>query len=120
MKKIFGSIVAFGFPVFAFAEVITDAESLITLFYKYSNIAISVLISFAVVFIVYAIVKYAVMGADDEEKRKTAKTQIIWGVIGLAIILSLWGLVRFVTRTFDTGSNTAPTSEFPRVQRTQF
>lgn len=118
MKKIFGSLVAFLLPAFAFAEVITDANSLIDLFYKYSNIAISVLISFAVVFIVYAIVKYAVMGADDEEKRKTAKTQIIWGVIGLAVILSLWGLVRVVTRTFDTGTNTAPINEFPKVQRT--
>ncbi len=123
MKKLFGSIVAFGLPVFALAQVQTrvgDINDAIRIFYQYGNVAISILISVAVIFIIYGIVKYAVMGADDEEKRGAAKQQIIWGVIGLAAILSIWGLVRFVTTTINTGPNQAPTSNFPKVQPYNF
>lgn len=119
MKKLFAAVFVLGLPVLASAQnVITNADSIIDVFYKYSNIAISALISLAVVFIVWGVVKYAIIGADSEDKRKEAKNQIIWGVIGLAVILSIWGLVRLVTNTFNTGDNRAPVEKFPEVRRT--
>ncbi len=118
MKKIIGTAIGFALPALAFAQTpITNANDIIDQFYRYGNIAINVAISLAVIYIVWGVVKYAVMGADDEEKRGKAKEQVIYGVIGLAIILSIWGLVRIVTNTFSTGSNNAPTQDFPQIRR---
>lgn len=116
MKNLIATLGAIGLPTFVSAAVINNADDIINEAFRYGNIAIALLIAFAVVYIVYAIVIYVIKG-DDEEKLKAAKSKILWGVIGLAAILSIWGLVRIVKSTFYTGTNTAPTGEFPVIQR---
>ena len=51
--------------------------------------------------------------AEDEEARKTGRKMIIWGIIGIFIMLSIWGLVRVLTNTTNL-NNTAP--PVPQVQ----
>lgn len=65
-----------------------------------------VLIALGVVYFVYGVVTYFI--ASDEEAKTSGKDRIIFGVIGLAVILSIWGLVRIVTNTFGT-EQPAPT-----------
>lgn len=118
MKKILGSIAAFALPALAFAQTpINNANDIIDLFYRYGNIAINIAISLAVIYIVWGVVQYAIMSEDSDENRKVAKNKVLYGVIGLAVILSIWGLVRIVTNTFQTGSNNAPTQDFPQIRR---
>ena len=37
--------------------------------------------------------------AGDEKGREEGKSRMIWGIIGLFVIVSMWGLVRFVGET---------------------
>lgn len=121
MKKILASAIGFGLPVLAFAQTLSNADSVIAMFYRYSNIAIAVLISIAVLVIVYGVVMTFILGADDSEKRKAGREKIIYGIIGLAVILSIWGLVGLVTNTFRvSGGNNAPTGEFPQIPQPRF
>ncbi|MES2216030.1 MAG: pilin [Patescibacteria group bacterium] len=86
-------------------------------FINLGNTFLQVLIAFAIIWIVFNIVRYMIVGADSDEKRATARQAIIWGVIGLAIILSIWGIVNVVIKTFVFDNNTAPTGQFPCIPK---
>jgi bacteriorhodopsin len=112
MKKLIVSIATF-LPAVAFAQPITDVNSLT---YKLTNIGntfIQILIAFAVIWIIYNVVRYIIK--SDSEDRKPIGMSILYSIVGLFVILSIWGLVRILTNTFRTDT-TAPTNQFPQVQ----
>lgn len=79
---------------------ITNAGTLAQKLIAMSNVVIWVLVSLAVVFIVWNAVQF-IMHADAEDDRKKYRGAIIWGIVGLAVIMSLWGLVNILRRTFN-------------------
>src|SRR6185369_5264186 len=96
-------------------QAITDVNSLTNKFTNLGNTAIQILIAFAVIWIIYNVVRYLIMGGEDPEKRKAAGSAILWGIVGLFVILSIWGLVRILTNTFRTDT-TAPVNQYPTIQ----
>ena len=62
--------------------------------------AVILLIALAVVFFLYGILKYITAG-DDEEKRTKMKNTIIYGIIGLFVMISFWGIVNILINTFE-------------------
>ncbi len=115
MKKIIAaSIVAFA-PALAFAQTaqITDVNSLSNKLINLGNLFTYLLIAAAVIFIIWNIVIYLIKGGSDEEARKKASSSILWGIVGLFIILSIWGLVNILINTFSTR---APDTRIPQVQ----
>lgn len=115
MKKTLGlAVFASAFPVLASAQQITDVNSLLAKLVSIGNALIPIFISFAVIYLVYAIVVYIIAG--DEDKKKEGKTMVIYGIIGLFLILSIWGLVGLLRRSFNFGSNQqVPYQEFPTI-----
>lgn len=75
------------------------------------NAVIPVLIALGVVYFVYGVITYVI--ANDEEAKKTGRDRIIYGIIGLAVIVAVWGLVNILVKTFvpqgNTGVITLPT-----------
>ncbi len=92
-------------PALAFAA--TDFDSLVTLIISMLNQVIKVLVAVAVVIFLYGVVKYVVSGGD-EEKKSAARNTIIYGVIGLFVMVSVWGLVGILSNTFNLQTNTPP------------
>ena len=112
MKKFVVGIASF-LPSLAFAQAITDANSLTDKLTRLGNTFIGILIAFAVIWIIWNVVRF-IMNADNPEKRAPIQSAILWGIVGLFVILSIWGLVRILTNTFRTDTTT-PTSQFPVV-----
>lgn len=61
------------------------------------------LISIAFITFLWGVFKYFILGADDETARATGRQFVLWGLIGLAIIMSVWGLVWIVGLTLGLG-----------------
>lgn len=73
------------------------------------NSVIPVLVALGVVYTVWGIVQYMIGGG--EEAKTEGRDRIIYGVIGLAVIVGLWGLVVLVLDTFGAPDQySAPTS----------
>ena len=72
--------------------------------------AVIILISLAVVFFLYGILKYISRG-DDEESQKKGKNIMIYGIIGLFVMISFWGIVNILINTFEL--DTYPYVEVP-------
>lgn len=113
MKKLIALGISLA-PLSAFAQQIIDDKSLVNKVTNIGNTVVTLLISFAVIYIIYNVVRYLIAGGDPE-KRKAGGMGILWGVIGLFVILSIWGLVAILTNTFGTNNN-VPTEKFPQVR----
>lgn len=60
------------------------------------------LIALGVVFFVWGVISYVIAG--DEEAKTAGRDRMIFGIIGLAVIIGVWGLVKIVTNTFELTS----------------
>ena len=100
-------------PSIAFASLsapVTDANSLVLKTQSFIYVAIWALVSLGVLFVIWNAVR-SIIHADDAEKRKTYQAAIIWGIVGLFAILSIWGLVTILQNTFGTNNYVAPSSQ---------
>jgi uncharacterized membrane-anchored protein len=68
---------------------------------------VPLLVSLAVAGFVYGIIKYF-LNPENEEKRKEGKTFMVWGLIALFVIVSIWGIVRIFSNSFGTGNPAIP------------
>lgn len=57
------------------------------------------LITIATVSFIWGIIQYF-LNPDNEEKRKKGKDYLLWGLIGLFVMVSVWGLVGVFSNTF--------------------
>ena len=83
---------------------ISDISTVLCKISQLLNSVIPVLIALGVVYFVWGVITYVI--SDDEEAKKKGRNRIIYGIIGLAVIVAMWGLVGILTNTFGlTGTN---------------
>ncbi len=61
----------------------------------------------AMAFFIWGVVQYMLANAD-EHKRETGKQYMVWGIIGLTVMVSMWGLVNILAGTFGLDSSFIP------------
>jgi len=69
---------------------------------------IPLLFAVATVFFVWGAVKFFIINAAEEAKREQGKQFMIWGIVALTVMLSVWGLVELLTGTFGVGGSVLP------------
>jgi bacteriorhodopsin len=100
MKKIIAFVIAAS-PALALAQQpITDINSAAQKATNIGNLFVGILISFAVLWIIFNVVRYLIAGGDED--RKKGGWAIFYGIVGLFVILSIWGLVAILKNTFRT------------------
>lgn len=95
-------------------EIIPKAEaSVVTLMKSINRVIINPLIIFlfalAVVYFIYGLARY-LLSPDNEEVRKTSKSHMLWGIVGMFIMISVFGILSIVMNTFgieNKGPNSA-------------
>lgn len=116
MKKrliVLSSLVAVGAPLWVFAQgavdmcagSITPIQGVLCTIRDIMNTIIPILIVLGVIYFIWGIVQYMIGG--DEEAKKKGRDKIIYGLIGLVVIVAMWGLVGLITRTFGINNNPA-------------
>lgn len=63
------------------------------------------LIGLAVVWFIWNVVKYAM--SNEEDGKDKAKSQMIHGIIAIAVIVSIWGIVAILRKAFGTEGGSA-------------
>ncbi len=66
---------------------------------KLLEVVVYALMSFALLVFLYGLTRY-MLGAGDDSKREESRTYIIYGIIGLFVMVAMWGLVGVLTSTF--------------------
>jgi hypothetical protein len=105
MKKIamgLTSLLAFT-PALAFAQ--TSAATILGTISAILNTLIPILIVAGVVFFLYGVLMYVVAATPD--KKEDGKQKMLWGVIGLFVMVGFWGLIGVISNTFGIATGGA-------------
>ena len=116
MKKfIFGSIVALA-PVLALALGGTGSggglADMLGIVRDLINTLLPVVIALALLYFFWGLAKF-ILAAGDEAARSEARSIMIWGVIALFVMVSVWGLVNVLVQTFNLDTSETPIPEAP-------
>lgn len=64
---------------------------------------IPLLITLCVIVFIIGIIKY-IAGADEATKREEGRNFMIYGIVALFVVVSVWGLVGIIQGTFGLGN----------------
>ena len=97
--------------------LVTFLNAVRTLF----GLSVPIFVSLALIYFVYGVLEYVgvaekiISGADGKsEAKKSGKDKIIWGIVGMFIIVSVWGLVALIGNTFNIESGGSSGVEIPQ------
>lgn len=64
---------------------------------------VPLLIGLAVVLFIYGVIIF--MFSDGGEKKEDGKSYMIWGIVGIFVMVSVWGLVAVLQSTFQLSND---------------
>lgn len=64
-----------------------------------ANSAIPVLVALSLLYFIWGLASW-ILNTADTEKHKAGRDRMIWGVVTLFVIVSIWGIVNILTATF--------------------
>jgi len=125
MRKFIAVVFSFLAPVAVMAQQVNvgpayagnqNAFTLLSTGQSLMNLIIRVLVGLAILMIIWGVVQFIIAGASGgEEAQKKAKGTILYGILGLFVITTIWGLVGIVRRTLGTGTPGSDATVLPCV-----
>ncbi len=105
MKKIIYSALAFA-PVLTFAQSLGNLSALVSDFGGIIAKIIPIMFALAIIYFFWGLVVF-LRAAGDPKAQEAGRNQMIWGVIAIAVMLSIYGLVYWLQQNLGI-SNTGP------------
>ncbi len=100
---------AFTTPLLASAQNVSgDLTGFVRVVGNIVNMLVPLVSTLAIVFFFYGLAKY-VLNAGDEEKKGEGKDIMIWGVLAMFVLTTIWGIIGFLQKT--VGNVQGPTSQ---------
>ncbi len=108
MKKlVHGLTIAAAFaPLFVFAQGLGNLKTLLTAIGDLVKAATPIVIGLALLVFFWGLIKY-IFSSGDEEGRKAARGYMIGGVIALFVMVSIFGLIKFIGSAVGVGQDTS-------------
>ena len=94
-------------PAISMAAGVQNVSGLMDLVLKIINGLIPIIFVLALVYFLYGVIKF--MTSEGDDAKNVAKEKILYGIIGLFVMVSVWGLVGILKGGFfgsPTGGNT--------------
>ncbi|QQG42796.1 MAG: hypothetical protein HYW15_01130 [Candidatus Giovannonibacteria bacterium] len=95
---------AFALPLFAYAANVT---SILAQLESVLNRVIPILMIVATIVFLWGVIRYVTAGGD-EEKLADGRRFIIFGLVGLFVMIAIWGVVRAIVAQFGVGGGVIP------------
>jgi uncharacterized membrane protein YidH (DUF202 family) len=89
----FSSKIAYAAPGESFNSFVGHVDTLII------NPLIKLLFALAIGYFLYGVLEF-IMNQENEEKKTTGKQHMIWGIIGIAIMMGVFTIMTILLNTF--------------------
>jgi hypothetical protein len=116
MKKsltfITSTVVVLSAPFAVFAQNLGYVNTFVTQIKGVVALLPSLLVGLAVVLFSWGLVKF-LLAAGDDKAREEAKSLMVWGLIAILVMVSIWGIVALLQGVFNIGGGGALTPAIP-------
>lgn len=106
LKKVLPYAVAIAAPFMAAAQTVFTITDNVK---KLLNNVIPILLIIGTIVFLWGVIMFLTAGAD-EEKRTNARSLMIYGLVGLFVMVAVWGIVNVLVGFFGVGGTGIPTS----------
>src|SRR3989338_1290889 len=72
-----------------------------------NKFVIPLIFALALAAFIWGVMQFFILNPDEEAKREEGKQFILWGIVALAVMLSVWGLVKILGKTFGLDTSNA-------------
>lgn len=107
-------LAALALPLLASAQIAANAQSgifgLLTLAARVLNTLVGLFVLAAIVVFFWGLIKYL---RDVGEQKSEGLHTMIWGIVAIFVMVSIWGLIRIVQQTFGLDSAAANQAILP-------
>jgi hypothetical protein len=93
------SLLAFALPSAAFAAPPRNFAEAVNMFLGYVQVLIPLIFALTFIVLSWGIVKAWILNDGNAEKVGEGRTLVVWGIIGLAVMSGLWGILALVRRS---------------------
>mgnify|MGYP001575996230 CR=1 FL=1 len=107
--SLFLALIFYLLPLLAYARTITEVITGTDRAFRTGIIGITFI--FVTIIFFWGVVIFIAKG-DNPEERKKGKTMMLWGIIGIAVIASVWGVVEILINFFGVGNVPTPQPKF--------
>ncbi len=105
MKKLALIAAALALPLVSFAVGLSNIETMTQSIGRIVNLLIPIAFALAILGFFWGLVSY-IFGKEDNKDK--AKKTMLWGVVAIFVMASIWGLVRFLGDAFGLSNQTQP------------
>ena len=95
------------------ANVLDPVGNSVSTFGGIVNTLVAVVVSLAFLYFFWNLGQYVLRSGPEE--KAAAKTNMIWAVVAMFVITSLWGLIAFIRGLVGVGDGTANNVKVPKV-----
>lgn len=99
-------------PLLAFAQ--QTVTGLIVIFQDIINALVPFLIAVAVLVFIFGVVTY-ITAAGDETKVAAGRKYVLYGILGLVVIVAVWGFVNLILNTLDLDTDVPTVPTLPSI-----
>ncbi|HWP61039.1 MAG TPA: hypothetical protein VN495_00340 [Candidatus Paceibacterota bacterium] len=89
-------------PLVTYAQTV---QSILNTFGSILNILVALAIGVAIIAFFWGLIKYIAKAGDEKAK---GLQLMLYGILGIFVMVSVWGLVRLLGQTFLPNANTLP------------
>lgn len=107
MRYTFAFVLGF-MPLFASAQTPQDLNELFQTIIRLINDVVPLVFAIAFIAFLWGVFVYFIQGGDDESKRETGRSYILYALLGFFIMLGIWGIVNVLNGTFGFNDQTKP------------
>lgn len=83
-------------PSVAMAQAPSDFKSLVALFLNYIRLFLVLVFGLTFLMVIWGVMRAWIFGQGNAEKIEEGQQIAIWGVIGLVVMVGVWGIVTII------------------------
>ena len=96
-------------PVFVFAQSLTNVSTFLCSVLGILNLVIKLIGALAIIYFFWGLVKF-IGSAGDAKTRGDGQQKMVWGIVALFVMFSIYGIINWLGNTVQITPNTSGTS----------
>jgi len=96
-------------PIIALAQTLATELGIVV---KIINALMPFIVGLAVLFFMWGVFQF-IKSSGNEDELTEGRNRMIYGIIGIFVMVSVWGLVNLLDKTFGLNSGNIPLPLFP-------
>lgn len=107
MKKALIIGISFLLPVVVLAQLSNLETNIVTPIGRIINLLIPIVFALALLYFFWGLAQY-ILASGDPTAQESGRNKMIWGIVALFVMASVWGLVRFLGTAIGVNQDAAP------------